>query len=71
MTGRVDNAAYAKQGIDALKEFGIHYSKISEGVTALTVNLLNDIKQQRLQLNDNASAKEVDDAVKAIKDSNQ
>jgi aminopeptidase N len=69
MTGRVDNMTYAKQGIDAIKQLGLFYSKISEGVTALTVNLLNDIKQQRLQLNDNASAKEADDAVKAIKDS--
>jgi aminopeptidase N len=66
MVGHVNNPAYARQGIIALKDVGIKYKVF--GVGPFVTGLLTDIKTQRTKLNDEASAKAADDAIKAIND---
>ncbi|MDB5154897.1 MAG: pepN 1, partial [Mucilaginibacter sp.] len=67
MTGHVDNPAYAQQGIEEIKNLGIKY-KIFNGVGPFVVGLLNNIKDQRIKLKDDASAKAAEDAAKAVTD---
>jgi aminopeptidase N len=67
MTGTVDNPADAQQGIEALKQAGIKY-KIYNGVGPFIVGLLNNVKEHRTKLNDDASAKVAEDAAKAVTD---
>jgi aminopeptidase N len=65
MTGSVDNPAYAQQGIEELKNMGIKY-KVYNGVTPFVAGLLNNIKEQRTKLKDDASAKAAEEAAKAV-----
>jgi aminopeptidase N len=67
MTGSIDNPADAQQGIAAIKDLGVKY-KIFNGVGPFVVGLLNNIKEQRVKLKDDASAKVAEDAVKAVND---
>jgi aminopeptidase N len=66
MAGSVDNPAYAQQGIGAIKDFGIKYKGAINDLAPFVVGLLNDIKGQRTELKDDASAKVADEAVKAV-----
>jgi aminopeptidase N len=67
MTGKVQNAQYAQQGIEQLKDVGLKY-KIYGGVGPFVTNLLNNIKEERSKMKDDASAKAAEDAAKAIID---
>ncbi|MDB5134587.1 MAG: pepN 1 [Mucilaginibacter sp.] len=66
MTGSIDNPADAQQGIAAIKGFGIKYNNLILDLNDFVVGLLNDIKDQRTELKDDASAKAADEAGKAI-----
>ncbi|MDB4904008.1 MAG: pepN 1 [Mucilaginibacter sp.] len=66
MTGHVDKPEYAQQGINLLKDLAIKYKQF--GVAPFVDGLLTDIKTQRTKLNDEASVKAADDAIKAIND---
>ncbi len=66
LTGRVSKPEYAQQGISYIRDFAIKYKQF--GVAPVIDGLLTDIKAQRTKLNDDASAKAADDAVKAIDD---
>jgi aminopeptidase N len=66
MVANVSKPEYARQGIIAIKDFGVKYKRF--GLGPVILGALGDIKTQRTKLNDNASAKAVDDAVKAIND---
>ncbi len=66
ITGRVSKPVYAQQGISFMRDFAIKYKQF--GVAPVISGFLTDIKAQRTKLNDDASAKAVDDAVKAIND---
>jgi aminopeptidase N len=66
MTGRVDKPEYAQQGIGAIKDFAIKYKKF--GIAPPLITMLTDIKTARTKIKDDASAKTVDDAIKAIND---
>ena len=66
MIGRLENPAYAQQGISSLKDIGIKFKQF--GVAPFVTGLLGDIKGQRTKLNDNTSASAADDAIKAIND---
>ncbi|HTE01887.1 MAG TPA: M1 family metallopeptidase [Mucilaginibacter sp.] len=66
MTGNIDSPANAQQGIAAIKNFGIKYKETINDLAPFIVGLLNDIKGQRIELKDDASAKAADDAVKAV-----
>ncbi len=65
MTARVDNSADAQQGIEELKEMGVKYKTIT-GIGPFLTGLLNNIKEQRTTLKDDASVKAADDALKAV-----
>jgi aminopeptidase N len=67
MTGHVDNTADAQQGIEEIKNLGIKY-KTFGGVGPFVIGLLNNIKDQRTSLKDDASAKAAEDAAKAVAD---
>jgi aminopeptidase N len=64
MTAHVKNPEYAQQGISALKDFGIKYKP--NGFAPQIVQVLEQIKGVRKQLNDDASAKAIEQAVIAI-----
>lgn len=64
LTGRVDKSEYAQQGIAAIKGLGVKYKKF--GVGSFVDGLLTDIKTKRTKLNDDASVKAVDDAIKEV-----
>jgi aminopeptidase N len=64
MTARVDNPVYAQQGITELKEV-ITKGKSRRAVPSI-INHLNEIKAQRLKMNDQASADAADEAIKEI-----
>jgi aminopeptidase N len=66
MTGHVEKPEYAQQGIGAVKDFGVKFKQF--GVAPTVIGLLTEIKAQRTKLNDDASAKAADDAIKAIND---
>jgi aminopeptidase N len=66
MTARVDKPEYALQGINTLRDVGIKYKP--NGAAPITTGLLNEIKSERTKMNDNASAKAADDAIKQIND---
>ena len=65
-TGRVTKPENAQAGITALKDLGIKYKQF--GVGPFMTGLLTTIKGQRTKMNDEASAKAADEAVKAIND---
>jgi aminopeptidase N len=64
---RVDKPEYAQEGIAEIKTFGIKYKRRTG---ELIVGLLTDIKTGRAKLNDDASAKAADEAIKAINEAN-
>jgi len=66
MTGRIDKPEYAQQGINTLKGLGIKFKQF--GFAPVVIGMLTDIKTQRIKLNDDASAKVVDEAIKQIND---
>lgn len=66
MTGHLDKPEYAQQGINVLKDLAIKYKQF--GVAPFVDGLLADIKTQRTKLNDDASVKAADDAIKQIND---
>jgi len=68
MIGHVNSSQYAQQGISGVKDFGVKYKKFGIGPNVLSK--LNEIKAARTKLNDDASAKAADDAIKAINDAN-
>ena len=67
MTGHVENSADAKQGIEQLKDMGIKYKEFN-GLDAFLAGLLNNIKDQRTELKDDASAKAAEEAAKEVND---
>jgi len=65
-TGRVVKPEYAQAGITAIKDLGIKYKQF--GVAPFITNLIGVIKGQRAKMNDDASAKVADEAIKAVND---
>jgi aminopeptidase N len=63
--GRVKNPAYAQQGIEQIKSFGIKYKQY--GIAPALVTFLESIKAERTKLNDDASVKAADEAIKQLK----
>ena len=64
MIGRIDNPKYAQDGIEQLKINGVKYAKV--GAAPFMIKFLNTIKEQRLKLNDLASAKAAEEAINQI-----
>ncbi len=64
--GRIDNPKFAQDGIEQLKVIGIKYK--NDGAGSYMIRFLTTIKDQRAKMNDAASAKAADDAIKAIND---
>lgn len=64
LTGRVENPQFVIQGIVAIKELGILGKQY--GVAPIIVELLKEIKKKRILLNDNDSAKNIDEAINEI-----
>jgi aminopeptidase N len=64
MVGRVQNPAYAQQGINTIKDLGIKYKPY--GVGPRLIELLTGIKSNRAKIGDTASAKVADEAISAI-----
>ena len=69
MTGHVDSPSDAQQGIETIKGVGIKY-KMYTSVGPFIIGLLNNIKEQRTNLKDDASAKAAADAAKVVTDAN-
>ena len=61
---RVDNPLYVQQGISAIKALVIGERKF--GIAPRIIVILNQIKVQRIKLNDAASAKAIDEAIMEI-----
>jgi aminopeptidase N len=66
LAGRVTKPEYAQQGINEIKAFGITYK--SQGAGGVVVQFITEIKEQRQKLNDDASIKVADEAIKEIND---
>jgi aminopeptidase N len=64
LTARVKSLAYAQQGIAELMKTAKRYKDM--GLAPVLTELLTQIKDQRTKMNDEASAKAADDAIKAI-----
>ena len=64
MTAHVKNPAYAQEGIKAIKDFGIKFKP--NGFAPQIIQVLNQLKDVRQQLNDSVSAKAAADAAKEI-----
>lgn len=64
--GRVENPKYAQQGIEAIKNLIVKYRILS--IASKVIERLNEIKAQRIILNDKASVQAVDDAIIQIKE---
>jgi aminopeptidase N len=64
MTSRVENPAYAQQGITAIKDLVIVEGKVT--IAPRVIAILNQIKVKRGELNDKASVKTIDDAISEI-----
>jgi aminopeptidase N len=62
----MNNIEYALQGVEQLKLVGVNYK--GSGVGPYMIKFLTSIKEQRAKLNDTASVKAADDAIKAIND---
>ena len=65
--GKLQNPAYAQQGITGIRDLGIKF-KSQRGVSQAITSILQAIKAARAKLNDNASAQAADDALKAFND---
>ena len=66
MTANVKNPEYAQQGIKVLKELGVQYKAF--GAAPQIIALLEQIKDGRKKLNDDASVKVADQGIKEIND---
>ncbi len=66
LISKVNKSEYAQQGIEQLKALAIKYKAFGAG--PFVTGMLTDIKTRRTKLNDEASVKAVDDAIKAIND---
>ena len=66
MTAHVQNPVYAQQGIGIIRDLAIKYKPM--GFAPQLIEVLNQIKQFRQKLNDDASAKAAEEAVKKIND---
>ncbi len=64
LTGRVENPVFAKRGITAIKELGILGKQF--GVSGKVIELLKEVKKRRTALNDDTSARLVDEAIGQI-----
>jgi aminopeptidase N len=64
LAGRVTKPEYAQQGINEIKAFGITYK--SQGAAGIVVQFITGIKEQRQKLNDDATVKVADEAIKEI-----
>jgi aminopeptidase N len=62
MIARVNNSAYAQQGIAQIKDMGMKYKSIATPISGL----LQSLKQPLVQLNDRASVQAIDKAVADI-----
>jgi len=65
MTAHVDNPTYAQQGIAELKASGLRTKARHMGTQTITA-YLDNIKTQRLKMNDQTSADAADAAIKEI-----
>ena len=65
MASKVDNPDYALQGIEALRNSVAKY-KALEKISPYIASMINDIKDERVKLKDNTSAKAADDAIKEL-----
>lgn len=63
LTAHIQNPAYAQQGIGELLAIGIRYKQFLAGPIT---GMLNNIKAQRVKMNDQASANAADDAIKQL-----
>ncbi len=63
-TGRVENPQYAQQGIEAIKNLITKLKRF--GISKRIIEILNQIKTQRIQLNDKTSVAAVDKAINEI-----
>jgi len=63
LTAHIQNPAYAQQGIAELLAIGIRYKQFTAGPIT---SMLNNIKAQRVKMNDQASANAADDAIKQL-----
>jgi hypothetical protein len=61
LTGQVENVEFAMKGIVAIKELGIIAKQY--GLGPRYIELLNEIKKNRILLNDKASAQKADEAI--------
>ena len=66
LTAQVKNSEYAQQGITVIKEFGIQFK--SYGFDKKAIEILNQIRQARQSMNDNASVKLIDEAIQQLND---
>jgi aminopeptidase N len=66
MTAHVQNPVYAQQGINTIRDMGIRFKP--NGFAPQLIEVLNQIKQFRQKMNDGASVKAAEDAVKQIND---
>jgi len=64
MTARVQNPIFAQQGISAIRDMAIKYKP--NGFAPQLIEVINQIKQQRQKLNDTASVKLAEEAVKQV-----
>ena len=63
-TGRLKSSAYAQQGIEQMKNTGIRYKEY--GIAQPLITILQEVKAQRSKLNDEASVKAIDAAIKDL-----
>ena len=66
MTAHIQNPVYAQQGINAIRDMAIKYKP--NGFAPQLIEVLNQLKQFRQKMNDNASVKTAEDAVKQVND---
>ncbi|SEA39829.1 M1 family metallopeptidase [Pedobacter hartonius] len=66
MTAHVQNPVYAQQGINLIRDMGIRFK--ANGFAPQLIEVLNQIKQFRQKMNDNASAEVAEEAVKKVND---
>jgi len=64
LTGRVENPAFAMQGIIAIKELGILGKQF--GAAPKIIELLNGVKRQRVAKSDNSCFLAIDEAITQI-----
>jgi aminopeptidase N len=66
LTGRVENHDFASQDISAIKELAVKYKHF--GIAPKIIELLNEIKTQRIKLGDTVAASDIDEVITQIND---